>query len=452
VPHPNDIEERGDRLETGAFNKVAERMVKQGWVKVNPRTVQNLWQKYKQSILYPEVYVHDVSRKKGSGEKRSITTEELQAMVKEVPFSDRQDLRSLAIKVGIPKSTLHRALKYGALQRTTSSIKPHLTPHNMIQRVDYCRSFIESADNYFSDMMDRVDIDEKWFYITKKRSKYIVVPGEEAPIRTCKHKSHLVKVMCLTAVARPREIGTTGEWWDGKIGTWFFVDTVAAARTSKNCPAGTLETKTVKVNRDVTVAMIVNNLLPAIEANWPPGSPKRVRIQQDNATPHPPPGSNSLINTMLAEMATHGWDIAFVTQPPNSPDTNTLDLAFFRAIQSIQYQKPSKNIDELINNVIIAFQELPLDVCIKVWTTAQMVMNEIILAQGSNNYKLPHAGKDKIARELGQSIPYRLPCKAITSNSHLDGTAIKSAMKDRGKYFIAPKYYYQSSVYCCMTF
>lgn len=426
---------RGDRLVVGAIDLVAKRMVDSGW-DVKARYVRSMWQTYKQSILSPELHHHDISRKKGSGRKQTITADELQEKVKQVRFSDRQTFRSLAQKINIPVSTLHRALKVGALQRTASSIKPHLTPENMEKRVEYCHSFVDNNNN-FVDMMDRVDIDEKWFYITNKRTKYIVAPGEEPPARTCKHKSHLIKVMCLTAMARPREIGNDGQWWDGKIGTWFFTEDQIAKRTTKNRAAGTIMTKTKKVDRVATVEMLVTHLLPAIELKWPPGSAKNVRIQQDNATPHPKPGTDEKLNAMLVEMATRGWDIQFVTQPPNSPDTNTLDLAFFRAIQSIQYQKPSKDIDELIQNVLAAHDELPLAICIKVWTTAQMVMNEIIRAGGSNNYKLPHAGKEKIVNEFGRSIPHCLPCTALISNSALNGDAIRTAMtKDQGGSFL----------------
>ena len=423
----------GDKLARGAFVEVAKRMQDAGWEKVKPRFVKHMWSKYKLSILYPEIHKHDVSRKEGSGGQRKISIAELHRRVKEVHFSDRQTLRSLASKIGVPAPTLHRALKLGALQKTASSIKPHLTPANMEARVAYCRSFVDDTNN-FVDMMDRVDIDEKWFYITNKRTKYIVVPGERAPARTCKHKSHIIKVMCLTAVARPRQLAN-GQWWDGKIGTWFFTRDYTTKRTTTNRAAGIILKLTQKVNREVTVKMILDNLLPAIKEKWPQQCGKKVRIQQDNATPHPPPGTNAEINALLAEMATSGWDIQFVKQSPNSPDCNTLDLAFFRAIQSIQYQKPSKNMVELMKNVELAFKELPLEVCIKVWTTAQMVMNEIIIAGGSNNYKLPHAGKDKIVRELGQRIPYCLPCNAIISNSPLNGDAIKAAMIGRGELF-----------------
>jgi hypothetical protein len=111
-----------------------------------------------------------------------------------------------------------------------------------------------------------------------------------------------------------------------------------------------------------------------------------------------------------------------------------LDLAFFQAIQSIQYRTPSKDMVELMKNVDGALEALPLEVCIKVWTTAQMVMNEILLADGNNNYKLPHAGKDKIVREHGKAIPLQLPCTALLSQSPLNYASIKAAMTPAGKY------------------
>ena len=402
---------------------------------MKPPAVSRLWLKYKDSILKPEVHGMDVSRKKGSSGQRKMPIDVLHSKVKEVPFSQRQTVRSLAPLVGLSKSAMHAALKQGLLKRTTSAIKPYLTPANMQQRLNYCRSFIDVDDKHFGDLLDRVDFDEKWYYITTVNASYIIVPGEEPPTRRCKHKSHLVKVMCLTTMARPRENpDRPGEFWDGKIGNWWFVETYYAQRTSNNRVAGTELKRTITVTKDVTAEYCVKYLLPAIKEKWPKWSPKRIRIQQDNATPHPKPGTHASINAKLAELATEGWDIQFVTQPPNSPDCNVLDLAFFRAIQSIQYQMPSKDMNELMANVDAAYAALPLEVCIKVWTTAQMVMNEILLAGGNNNYKLPHAGKDKIVCELGKRIPLRLPCTALLSNSPLNGAAIKSTMMADSEY------------------
>ena len=128
----------------------------------------------------------------------------------------------------------------------------------------------------------------------------------------------------------PQKKPVNGEWWDGKVGTYFVVEKVAAAHSSKSHPAGTLEAKMVKVAKEVTVDMILTNLLPAIEdKKWPQFARKLVRIQQDNATPHPRPGSDERIDVPLADMTIHGWGIKYVTQPPNSLDCNTLDLVFW---------------------------------------------------------------------------------------------------------------------------
>jgi hypothetical protein len=130
----------------------------------------------------------------------------------------------------------------------------------------------------------------------------------------------------------------------------------------------------------------------------------------------------------LAEYSAVGWDIDFAMQPANSPDLNTLDLAFFRAIQSLQYQKPAKNLDEMIAIVHDAYAELPLDVCKNVWTTAQLVMNQVLLCFGGNDYKLPHVEKLKIAAANSRDIPMRLPCRALIACDHPFADAITSAI------------------------
>ena len=113
-------------------------------------------------------------------------------------------------------------------------------------------------------MFNRVDIDEKWFYLFQVNTKYILVPDKKPPHRVCRHKSHIPKAMCLTAVARPRPNPATGVWWDGKTGSWFFVEQVAAVRSLRNQPAGTLETRTVNVTKAMSEEMYINKLLPAI--------------------------------------------------------------------------------------------------------------------------------------------------------------------------------------------
>ncbi|ETO67125.1 hypothetical protein F444_15875 [Phytophthora nicotianae P1976] len=45
-------------------------------------------------------------------------------------------------------------------------------------------------------------------------------------------------------------------------------------------------------------------------------------------------------------------------QPANSPDINANDLGFFNSLQSLQYKKRAKTIEDLVNNVDSAFKDL----------------------------------------------------------------------------------------------
>lgn len=217
------IDSEQKKLKRGSLEEVATRLG------IKYKTVEYLWGKYRDSILNPEANLPlDFGRKKSPGRPLKVSLEELYERVKNVPFSERQNYRTLAIKVKVSRPVLQRAVKNGMLLRTTSSIKPLLTDVNKLARVAYCKSFV-GPDNCFLAMLDRVDIDEKWFYITRSTQSYIIVPGETIPNRTCKHKSHIEKVMCLTAVACPRQNPSTGEWWDMVL----YLQKIAQ-RTTKN--------------------------------------------------------------------------------------------------------------------------------------------------------------------------------------------------------------------------
>jgi hypothetical protein len=54
-------------------------------------------------------------------------------------------------------------IRHGILKRATSSIKPHLTDTGMQKLVDFCKSHVE-ADGCFGDLMNKVHVDEKWYY------------------------------------------------------------------------------------------------------------------------------------------------------------------------------------------------------------------------------------------------------------------------------------------------
>ncbi|VFQ87485.1 unnamed protein product [Cuscuta campestris] len=155
-----------------------------------------------------------------------------------------------------------------------------------------------------------------------------------------------------------------------------------AKRSSKNRPAGTLETKPIPiVNRDVMKQMMLNQVIPAFKAKWPKTRAKIVIIQQDNAKPHVHPDDPDRVLSCQKD----GWNISIKCQPPNSPDLNVLDLGFFASIDSLKNQKAPRNINELINAVQSAFEELTPQKLNKVFLTLQCVMEQILAQKGGNN-------------------------------------------------------------------
>lgn len=170
--------------------------------------------------------------------------------------------------------------------------------------------------------------------------------------------------MFACAVARPRFKTVDGQrlcTFDGKIGIWPFVERVRAQRSSVNRPAGTWETKPIKVKKDNYRQMMVNKLVPAIRQKWPAEDRRCVvRLQQDNATPHGKMSSDPWIKEWeeLCMNAQARVKIQIVEQPANSPDTNVDDLGFFRALQSTYWQQTlATTVEELIASVEKAFRE-----------------------------------------------------------------------------------------------
>ncbi|KAF0684294.1 hypothetical protein As57867_023647, partial [Aphanomyces stellatus] len=165
--------------------------------------------------------------------------------------------------------------------------------------------------------------------------------------------------MFLSAVARPRYDEVTGLWWNGKIGTWPFTEKVAAARSSVNRPAGTFETKTITVTKDIYRSFLVNKVLPAIESTWQ-GPTRVIKLQHDNAKAQVTSTDAGLCAAFLS-CAGRGRSFSLDPQPPNSPDMNILDLGFFAAIQSLQHRSSARTIDELVSNVHRSFDEYPME-------------------------------------------------------------------------------------------
>ncbi|KAE8792825.1 hypothetical protein D1007_32599 [Hordeum vulgare] len=191
-----------------------------------------------------------------------------------IPLNRRRTVRAIARSLGIPRSTLHRRFKLGELKHVSSTVKPYLKPKNRIARLKFCISmldelWISTPCPLFKPMTDMIQIDEKWFDMTRVKNTYYLLPQEETPERPIPNSNYISKVIFLTVVAKPRYNDDGEVMFDGKIGTWAFVEEKAAVRTSQNRARGTKELKNVKVTRNVMRDYLCNKVIPAIQDKWP---------------------------------------------------------------------------------------------------------------------------------------------------------------------------------------
>ena len=160
--------------------------------------------------------------------------------------------------------------------------------------------------------------------------------------------------MFLTAVGRPKYDEEENLTFSGKLGVWPFVKEVPTARRSQNRERGTLETKSIIVNREVMRQYLLEKVIPAIKDKWPQeDAHKTIFIQQDNARTHVRPNDPAFLETVAGT----GLDIKLMQQPANSPDMNVLDLGFFNSIQSLTDCGNPETIEDLIHNVEQEFEE-----------------------------------------------------------------------------------------------
>jgi hypothetical protein len=125
--------------------------------------------------------------------------------VKEIPLHHKQTLRDLARALGMPLTLLFR-MRSGrdmVIMPFTSALKRALTEVQKVGCVLCSVSKLDPFDLYYNDFYNSVHVDKKWFFLSKKDFYLYIATDKTDPHRTCQNKDHIMKVMFLTAVARP---------------------------------------------------------------------------------------------------------------------------------------------------------------------------------------------------------------------------------------------------------
>jgi hypothetical protein len=134
------------------------------------------------------------------GGKFKHDQDELKSTIASLTCKQRRTVRLLASNLKLPLGTVHYLLKprpppkaaslHGGiiLKRHTSKLKPTLKEANKLTRFMFCANEVNKATDglqgnvKFQDQMDKVHVDEKWFWICKDGEKYLLVDEEEGDV------------------------------------------------------------------------------------------------------------------------------------------------------------------------------------------------------------------------------------------------------------------------------
>ncbi len=281
-------------------------------------------------------------RKEGSGRKQ-IWTPEMADLAKTISREHNYEISRTDIyyemvsrwtSAGAKRPPLQRARVLWWLavtfKRRRLRYKPRLTQSHMDARLEYCNFNIS---NNFKEEEYTIFLDEKIF--KSMTMSVLNVPHEDVtPVKYVQSKTNPPQIMVLVALMRPR--GT----WNGVVGSHFFVESVAAVKSSANRPAGTMELKAINITKETYVAAVVDSIFPALLALIEKGVlPRDVEFvfQDDNATPHRGLFAKTGVDVsrlfcMKAKMLGLNLRVKTPSQPAQSPDLNPLDTFLFRVL------------------------------------------------------------------------------------------------------------------------
>ncbi len=290
----------------------------------------------------------------------------------------------LARKVGgISKSTICNLINDQGWRETSLRSRPLLSQKHKETRLKW------ALQNRNQEWNAYVDIDEKYFESVPLNTRIRVPPGEPTPRVPVVSRSNVKKLMVLSAVARPRpDYG-----FDGKIGIWRITTTKVAKRKSKNHAAGDAYEVDGTMDAASFRRLMFQKVLPTVrrKMKWT----SSIVIQMDNAKPHI--GRGNIPALLKAGKGVHRTTrkVSVVCQPPQSPDTNVLDLCLFRSLSkrlaSTRTNALEADLEGMMESLKKIWNALPADTLDRAYKTKTRVLESIINLNGDNDYVLPHA-------------------------------------------------------------
>lgn len=354
------------------------------------RTIRRVFNEYKSKGGFEGAVDIDMTpMKKGNVGKKKMLTPAVRAMIKRKNKlkKGRASLRALSELTEIPKSTLHTYVNEMNCEYESSWLKPRLTDQQKLKRLQFVVNLRDGNRHSFKEQENTIVVDESWFYLHDNRVKMRTFPGVKKPLSDkVQHKSHIPKIMFLTALARPDD----RHRFNGKICIQRICKEKVALRRSVHHERGDVYMEDCNINHEVyesLMKVVIDNV--KVKMPWLLGQP--VIIQQDGASPHTARG---VMDRLSQYGSTGGWNFIMVTQPPQSPDLNINDLSFFRSLKMRvnALKVGAHSLDQLYQAVLEAWANYDTSTLKVLWGHQYACYRCIMENLGGNDYASPHSG------------------------------------------------------------
>ena len=92
--------------------------------------------------------------------------------IKDIPLWKLQTQRKLAMSLGVLKTMVHCWIVDSTIQVHSNSLKPVLTEENKVAQLVMALDSQDPQDPMkFLDMMDHIQMDEKWFFLSQQKER-----------------------------------------------------------------------------------------------------------------------------------------------------------------------------------------------------------------------------------------------------------------------------------------
>ena len=172
-------------MRRGAFTMVAECFV------MARLTVHCLWNRVVRTHAHGHIISLEFQSHKKISRRPIYLWDFVCEGIKNIPLCKRQTQRKLAASLGVSKMTVQRWIVDSTICVHCNSLMPVLTEENKVARLIMALEARDPQDpTKFLDMMDCIHVDEKWFFLSWQRERYLLLPEEKNP-KQCVKTNHI---------------------------------------------------------------------------------------------------------------------------------------------------------------------------------------------------------------------------------------------------------------------